>query len=514
MSASDNCPSFRLLHGATEDAGDTLTDLILVRLAAELTIKSPRTRSSFMRRLARNMRDALKSEEIPHKLASKWGRMYVHADPAVALPVLSRVFGLSSISAVDRRVQASVDSIVENGTELYRDVVRGQKFAVRSRRVGRHSFASKDVEIQLGAALLPFSAGVDLSDPDVTIHVEIRDGSADLFCDRVQGAGGLPLGVEGRGVSLLSGGFDSAVSSWLMIKRGIALDYVFCNLGGDAYERAVLQVAKVLADDWSYGTHPRLHVIDFAEPLRDLRENVQEGYWQLILKRLMYRAASQVGANTGALAIITGEAVGQVSSQTLTNLRVLDPAADLPLFRPLLGFDKDEIIERARRIGTASLSEQVKEYCAITPGRPITAAKMERLDAEEAKIDLSLLDVAVAQRKVLDLRDIQPTDMVAPYLFTEAVPSGAHVIDCRPKAQFRVWHLKGAEHREEWDLLRDYRKLSKDHTYVLYCAHGIQTAYIAEKMQRAGFEAYSFKGGLRGVMTYAKTQGLHLEILR
>jgi tRNA uracil 4-sulfurtransferase len=241
---------------------------------------------------------------------------------------------------------------------------------------------------------------------------------------------------------------------------------------------------------------------------------VQEGYWQLILKRLMYRAASQVALQGDAQAIITGEAVGQVSSQTLTNLRVLDPAASFPLFRPLLGFDKDEIIARARLIGTASLSEQVKEYCAITPGKPITAAKLDRLDAEEAKLDAALLSAAVAARKVLDLHDIKPTDMVAPYLFTDDVPAGAQVIDCRPVAQFRAWHLKGAQHREEWDLLRDYRKLDKERTYVLYCAHGIQTAYIAEKMQRSGFEAYSFRGGLRGVMSYAKQQGLHLELLR
>ncbi|MEO5510007.1 MAG: tRNA uracil 4-sulfurtransferase ThiI [Longimicrobiales bacterium] len=491
-----------------------MSDLILVRLAAELTIKSSRTRVSFMRRLTRNMRDALKSADVEHRIETQWGRVYVRADHALALPVLSRVFGLSSISAVDRRVHADVDTIVENAVELYRDVVRGQRFAVRARRVGKHAFASKDVEIKLGSALLPFSNGVDLSAPDVTVHVEIRGDRADLFCDRVRGAGGLPVGVEGRAVSLLSGGYDSAVSSWLMIKRGIALDYVFCNLGGDAYERAVLQVAKVLADEWSFGTRPRMHVIDFTEPLRDLRENIKEGYWQLALKRLMYHAASQVATESGAQAIITGEAVGQVSSQTLTNLRVLDPAATLPLFRPLLGFDKDEIIGRARLIGTASLSEQVKEYCAITPGRPITASKMDRLDAEEAKLDPALLDAAVAARKVLDLRDIKPADMVAPYLFTEDVPDGAHIIDCRPLAQFRGWHLKGAERRDEWELLRDFKKLDRNVTYVLYCAHGIQTAYIAEKMQRAGYEAYSFRGGLRGVMAYAKKQGLHLELLR
>jgi tRNA uracil 4-sulfurtransferase len=136
--------------------------------------------------------------------------------------------------------------------------------------------------------------------PEYTAHVEVREREAYLFSDRLPGAGGLPLGVEGRAVALLSGGYDSAVAAWLMLKRGVELDYVFCNLGGEAYERAVVQVAKLLADDWSYGTNPRLHVVDFAGPLDDLRAHAKQSYWQLVLKRLMYRAASRIGEETRA----------------------------------------------------------------------------------------------------------------------------------------------------------------------------------------------------------------------
>ncbi|MEJ2185682.1 MAG: THUMP domain-containing protein, partial [Gemmatimonadota bacterium] len=222
-----------------------------------------------------------------------------------------------------------------------------------------------------GAALLPHSAGVDLDHPDLVVRVEVRDDRAYLFGDRIDGAGGLPLGVEGRALGLISGGYDSAVAAWLLLKRGVNLDYVFCNLGGDAYERAVVQVAKVLADDWSYGSRPRLHVVDFGAPVDELRAKVKQSYWQVVLKRLMYRAASWIGEELGSGAIVTGEAMGQVSSQTLTNLRAIEPASSLPVFRPLLGFDKNEIIERAQHVGTAGLSEQVKEYCAIAPGRPV-----------------------------------------------------------------------------------------------------------------------------------------------
>jgi thiamine biosynthesis protein ThiI len=133
----------------------------------------------------------------------------------------------------------------------------------------------------------------------------------------------------GRALALISGGYDSAVAAWLMLKRGIELDYVFCNLGGDAYERAVVQVAKALADDWSYGSHPKLHVVDFAEPLKELRANARPSYWQVVLKRLMYRAATTIAHEQTGHAINTGEAVGRLIA-TLMNLRAIEFGATLP----------------------------------------------------------------------------------------------------------------------------------------------------------------------------------------
>jgi tRNA uracil 4-sulfurtransferase len=488
--------------------------IVLVRLGAELTIKSRRTRSSFLRRLHRNIGDALTRAEIAHRIEAGWSRFFVHVDSPAALPVLARVFGISSISPVERVVPSDLDAIVQAGRDVFAPHVAGRRFAVRARRAGQHAFRSRDVEVRLGAALLPHAAGVDLDDPEVTAGVEVRERETYLFSERIPGAGGLPLGVEGRAVALLSGGYDSAVASWLMLKRGVELDYVFCNLGGEAYERAVVQVAKLLTDDWSAGYAPRLHVVDFGDPLRELRARVKPSYWQLVLKRMMYRVASAIGRRRRAAAIVTGEAIGQVSSQTLQNLHVLDDAADLPLFRPLLGFDKEEIIERAVHIGSAALSERVKEYCAIAPGRPVTAADPARVAEQDAHIDPAVLHEAVRTRRVLDLRALQPADLVEPYLFTTEIPDGAVVLDCRPLQQYRAWHFPGAQHRDELELLRGFRRLDREPTYVLYCAHGIQTAYIAEKMQREGYEAYSVRGGLRGVLRAAEQRGLQLDLMR
>jgi thiamine biosynthesis protein ThiI len=213
----------------------------------------------------------------------------------------------------------------------------------------------------------------------------------------------------------------------------------------------------------------------------------------------MYRTATAIGIQSRAQAIITGESIGQVSSQTLTNLNAIEPAAGLPVHRPLIGFDKSEIIERARAIGTAALSEQVREYCAIAPGKPVTAASVERVDREDAAMDPEVLDRAVAARRTIDLRSLSPTDLVAPYLFTTEIPDDAVVFDCRTEAQYNAWHLPGAIHREDWDLLRSIPSLDRERTYVLYCAQGIQTAHLAEKMQRAGIEAHSFRGGVPGL---------------
>ncbi|MGQ0813875.1 MAG: tRNA uracil 4-sulfurtransferase ThiI [Gemmatimonadota bacterium] len=476
--------------------------LVLVRLASELALKAPRTRAHFVQRLLRNLRDALNAAGASSRIETEWGRIYVHLDLPAAVPVIGRVFGISSYSVIDAVVPATVEAIVEKGVEIFRAHIAGKRFAVRAQRAGEHAFRSKDVEVELGARLAPFASKVDLTQPEATAFVEIRQDHAYLFTNREPASGGLPLGVEGRALSLISGGYDSAVSSWLMLKRGIALDYVFCNLGGDAYERAVVQVTKALADDWSYGTAPKLYVVDFDEPLRELKAKARDSYWQLVLKRLMYRTASKLGARMEADAIITGEAVGQVSSQTLPNLRAIEPAADLPVFRPLLGFDKEEIIARARRIGTAALSEQVKEYCAIAPGKPVTAASEARVDHEETKLDLTVIDRAVDNAKRLDLRALSALDLVAPYIFTAEIPRDAVVIDCRTDAQYRAWHAPNAMHKEEWELARDFKKLDKAKKYVLYCAHGMQSAHLAEKMQRYGYEAYSFRGGVGKLMKY------------
>ncbi len=474
------------------------THILMLRLAGELAIKGRRTRRRFQQKLVRNIKDAYREAGCECTVREEWSRLFVETDCKAEDEPLSRVFGLSSWSRIDSIIPARLDEIVARGVELYGDRVQGLTYAVRARRSGRHGFRSIDVMRQLGAALNP-GATVNLDDPEVEVCVEIRDEHAYLFAGRSEGAGGLPLGIESRAVALLSGGFDSAVASWMLLRRGVALDYVFCNLGGDAYRRMVLEVAQSLAQRWSYGTKPRLYTVEFGPVVEQLREVVGSSYLQVALKRQMYRAAEAIALRRRADAIITGEAVGQVSSQTLANLRAIDGAVSLPVLRPLIGADKEEIVASARRIGTYELSARVREYCSISDGRTATAARPETLEREEVGLDPHVLEQAVAEAVDVGLRGLRMDAIVAAGLFTDQVPAGALVIDLRD-AEEPPMPIDGVLRYEPDELESRFADFDRAIPVVLVCPQGMVSAQIAERMQQAGFEAYSLRGGIRKLL--------------
>lgn len=469
----------------------------LLRLSGEIATKSRRTRARFQHRLAANLEDALASTGVEARVEVQWSRIFVEAEDEGVFDVLPRVFGLSSFSPVEAETEARLEAIVEAGRRCFHDRVKGRTFAVRARRAGEHDFRSIDVQRELGTALNP-GAEVDLDDPEVEVRVEVRDDRAYLFSERRRGAGGLPAGVQGRALCLLSGGFDSAVAGWMVQRRGAAVDHLFCNLGGAAYRRMVVEVAKVLSDRWSYGLDPRLHVVDFRPVVERMEEEVRPSYLQVVLKRLMLGAAARVASETGASALVTGEAIGQVSSQTLVNLRAIDEAAgELPVLRPLVGFDKEEIVERARRIGTFERSSKVREYCQMSGGNPVTAASLERAREEAAGVPPELLEGVVVDREVLELRSLSTEALAGEGLFVSEVGIGDVVLDTRDRERFERWHPEGAVRRDFAELSEAFGELERERTYVLLCEEGTKTAHLAERMQRAGYEAYSYRGGAR-----------------
>jgi thiamine biosynthesis protein ThiI len=361
----------------------TTTGLWLVRYG-EIFLKSDYVRRRWENILVRNIREVLPGS----KVRSERGRIWVGG--TVDREKLRRIFGIVSFSPVTR---CSLDELDETLLSLARE--RGAEdhrtFAIRMKRVGTHPFTSQEKAVDLGNLVRGAFPGlrVDLDHPDLELHVEIREGTCYLFTEVIPGAGGIPLGVEGSLVALVSGGIDSPVAAWMMMKRGCRIIPVFVALegllGDDARSRAE-EVVEVLR---GYQPDIRLRVVPdtfLACAREQLIHRRLERFTCLVCKRRMYRIATALAREEGAKGIVTGESLGQVASQTLDNLSVLDDAADLPVYRPLIGLDKEEITRIARHIGTFGPSTRAAGGCRAVPKKPSTKAALEKIREIEESI--------------------------------------------------------------------------------------------------------------------------------
>ena len=483
------------------------TTLALLRLSGEISTKARETRWRFVSQMLRNVKDALRSHGVDYTLSRRHDRIFVELADARGAELLARVFGVQSVSIAVRGPGKTLDEIVARGAEIFGEAVRGKRFAVRARLVGKPrelGFHSRDIQVALGARLFERSAGVDLDDPELAVQIEVHEGRAYYFTETLAGEGGLPLGTEGRALALVSGGFDSAVAAWQLMRRGLALELAFFNLGGRTHHAGTQRVMHALATRWAYGTHPRLHAVDFDAVSRDLQAHAEPRYWQVILKRLMLRGADLIARELACPALVTGEALGQVSSQTLANLATISAATRLPILRPLVGANKHEIVDLAHRIGTGPISATVAEYCALVPRRPATAASLAAVEAEEAKLDASLLERAVAAREVIDVRDADPEARALPELAVEAVPPGAVVIDLRTRDEFKAWHHEGSVQLDFGRALEALPAMSRAQRYVAVCEFGLKSAHLAELMRKQGLDAYHFRGGTSALKKWAE----------
>lgn len=489
---------------------------LLVRFSGDLTTKSRGTRVHFVRRLARNIRDAFNREEILGQVERRWSRLLVHTEDPRAAEVVSRVFGVQSVSRATARTWSSLEDIVDAGVELFGAAVADKRFAVRARRSGDRRnmpFNSMQVERTLGRELLRQARAVDLDHPEVTAHVEIHPQRAFFFDTVLDGPGGLPLGVEGRALALISGGFDSAVAAWQIMKRGVDLDFLFFNLGGAAHAEGVLRVSKLLSDSWIFGGRPTLHSIDLRPFVDALQASANPRYWQVLLKRQMMRVAERVAGELGLPALVTGEAMGQVSSQTLPNLAVIDAATGMLVMRPLIAFNKDEIVQLARRIGTYDISAQVAEFCAMLAKNPATSASLEAIEWEEEKLAPGLVEDAFASRTAVGLRQIDLSGVGKPELEIEHVPAGAHLVDLRSKAAYDAWHPAGAEWMDYFTAIHDPSRFDPDGEWIFVCEIGLKSAHLAERLAAAGTPARHIRGGIRTLLSKQRAQDPLLDSL-
>lgn len=383
---------------------------LLLTLSGDIHLKSARTRRRFLRILRQNIRVALEATPGAELTGGPAGRMAITVDEAdvdAAAAAAARVFGVYRVEQVARVPAGDLDQLVEAVASAARAEVTGRRFAVRVRRRGEHSWRSIDAERAIGSALLDGSGGVDLTHPEVTVRVEVWDGDAFVTERRWPGADGLPLGTQPPVLSLLSGGFDSPVAAWLLMRRGCPVDLVHFTMDCAQSEHA-LAVGYEVWRRWGAGTEPRAWVIEFREIKEALLDHVDSAHRQVVLKQLMFAAAAGLARREHHPVLVTGESVGQVSSQTITNLAEIDRAHDASVLRPLAGLTKEEIMGYARRIGTYDLSARAKEVCDLATGPVATAARRSDLRRANAALPADLVARALDARRVVSLPHWEP----------------------------------------------------------------------------------------------------------
>ena len=440
------------------------------------------------------IRTSLQCKGINYCLRQDFSHLILQVDQKEqALSALSKIFGISSYSVVEHTVPSKLNAIVEVSRQMI-SVVEGKTFAVRARRTGGADFTTPEVERAVGAVLSPHGK-VDLGDPQRVIYVETINHQTYIFSQKIPGARGLPLNHRERSLVLLSGGFDSAVAAWHMMKRGVACDYLFCNMGGKFHQRQALQVAKVLHEIWARGSSSTFFSVDFHPVVSAIKERANS-YRQVLLKRQMYRVAEKVAISLNSKAIVVGDSLGQVTSQSLQNIKVIDGATTFPVLRPLVGLDKEEIIALSYRIGTGLLSEKVVELCGISKGQPVTNAKHRQVLAMEGDLPAELSEQAYRSQCRLELSKADADSLRSPYLLVKELDREAQIIDCQESGEQKLWSVPNSLHIPFEELRQNYRSLDRGKKYILYCRFGSKTPYAAEIMQQAGYEAYAFEGGV------------------
>ena len=479
--------------------------LFLVKLFPEITIKTRPVRRRFIRQLRKNIRSVVAELDPSISVVGEWDNLEVETSvesPEITAQISERLActpGIAKFLEVDKYPLTDLDAITELALEYYRERLAGKTFAVRCKRTGKQAFKSTDVERHVGAGLnsQTEAAGVRLNNPDITVLIEVRDDSVFMVRNFRQGLGGFPLGCQDSVLSLISGGFDSSVSSYLCIKRGLQTHYCFFNLGGRAHELAVKEVALFLWMKYHSSHRVKFISVPFEGVVEEILTQVHNSQMGVILKRMMLRAAEKVAEKLHIQALVTGESVAQVSSQTLANLSVIDEVTNSLVLRPLATTDKQDIIDIAREIGTEEFSKDIPEYCAVISNKPTTRARLDRIEREESRFDFAVLEAAIgnaSEQLITELIDDLDGD-AAEVKIVETFDPNSTVIDIRHPDEVEIKPLAFSGESKPAELLNipfyqlrsSFAELEKNKTYLLYCGKGMMSRLHAANLHDEGF---------------------------
>ncbi|ORM65762.1 tRNA 4-thiouridine(8) synthase ThiI [Pantoea rodasii] len=472
----------------------------IIKLFPEITIKSQSVRLRFIKILTGNIRNTLRTVDEEIAVVRHWDHIEVRAKKealrAVVIDELTRIPGIHHVLAVEDQPYTDMHDIFEQALALNRERLEGKSFCVRVKRRGKHSFSSTEVERYVGGGLNQHieTARVQLKNPQETVNLEIEDDRLLLITGRYEGLGGFPIGTQEDVLSLISGGFDSGVSSYMLMRRGCRVHYCFFNLGGAAHEIGVRQVAHYLWQRFGRSHRVRFVAINFEPVVGEILEKIDDGQMGVVLKRMMVRAASMVAERYGVQALVTGEALGQVSSQTLTNLRLIDNASDTLILRPLISHDKEHIIDLARHIGTEDFAKTMPEYCGVISKSPTVKAVKAKIEAEEQNFDFEILNRMVQEASNVDIREIaeKTQEEVVEVETVVSFTANDVVLDIRSvdEQEASPLALEGVDVKSLpfYKLSTQFGDLDQDKTWLLYCDRGVMSRLQALYLHEQGFK--------------------------
>lgn len=475
----------------------------IVKAYPEIMMKSESVRKRFMQMLANNIREILRRIDETTAVVRHWDFIEVRhkekKNAALIEDALTRISGIHHFLVVEELAFNDVHHIFEQVYERVKDELENKTFCVRVKRRGQHDFSSMDVMCYVGGGLNQriASAKVKLDNPDVTVRVDIEQDRLFFIQRRVEGLGGFPMGTQESVLSLISGGFDSAAASYLFMRRGSRVHFCFFNLGGQTHKLGVQEMAYHLWQRYSSSHRVQFIAVDFEPVVAEILTKIDDGQMGVVLKRMMVRAASEIAARFKIEALVTGEAMGQVSSQTLTNLRRIDEVSDTLILRPLIAHDKADIIKLCEETGTALMAKAMPEFCGVISKSPTVKAKKEKLAAAERNFDFSILERAIETATVSDIKtlaeqkldsvpkpevlsepkagqvllDIRSPDEVEENPLNVALPEGAR-LECVP-----FYRLMSAFETGE---------LSDKASYLLYCEQGVMSGLQAVQLLSKG----------------------------
>ena len=381
---------------------------ILIRYG-ELSTKG-RNKKDFINRLRENVRYTF-NDISPLKIRAERDRMFIQIDNEekfnVLMERLPKVFGIQSFSPVascDKDMDA-IKQLSMTMMEQFRDA-GDLTFKVEVKRTDKtFPLETHAIQRELGGFILPQfeNLSVQVKNPDVALRVEIREDAVYVMAQVIQGAGGMPVGSNGKSLLLLSGGIDSPVAGYLMMKRGVRLEAIHFFSPPYTSENSLQKVKDLANELTKFGANIRLHIIPFTEVQVTIKENVPENVSMTSTRRMMMKIADRVREEVGALAIVTGESLGQVASQTLESLTAINDVTSTPILRPLIAADKLDIIKIAEEIGTYETSIQPYEDCCtiFTPASPKTRPNLEKVQRYESFTEFDeMIERAVRNREV------------------------------------------------------------------------------------------------------------------